>query len=72
MIPPFFLRGHHCNASPNALVDIGYLNMSMPTHISGLILYLVFPEGGGRGIGWKNTLRCFKKPNVITKKVRTP
>jgi hypothetical protein len=46
----------------NALVDIGYLNTFIPSLISGLVLYLVFPEGGGWGSGWKNTLLCFRSP----------
>jgi hypothetical protein len=36
----------------NALVDIGCLITFIPSLISGLVLYLVFPEGGGRGSGW--------------------
>jgi hypothetical protein len=53
-------------------VDIGYLNTFMPSLISGFILYLVFPEGGGRGIGWKNTVLCFKNPMSCLKKARIP
>jgi hypothetical protein len=36
----------------NALVDIGCLITFIPSLVSGLVLYLVFPEGGGRGSGW--------------------
>ena len=36
----------------NALVDIGCLITFIPSLISGLVLYLVLPEGGGRGSGW--------------------
>jgi hypothetical protein len=36
----------------NALVDIGCLITFIPSLVSGLVLCLVFPEGGGRGSGW--------------------
>lgn len=36
----------------NALVDIGCLVTFIPSLVSGLVLYLVLPEGGGRGSGW--------------------
>jgi hypothetical protein len=36
----------------NALVDIGCLITFIPSLVSGLVLFLVFPEGGGRGSGW--------------------
>jgi hypothetical protein len=36
----------------NALVDICCLITFIPSLVSGLILYLVLPEGGGRGSGW--------------------
>jgi len=36
----------------NALVDIGCLLTFMPSLISGLVLYLALPSGGGRGSGW--------------------
>lgn len=36
----------------NALVDIGCLITFIPSLVSGLVLYLIFPEGGGRGSGW--------------------
>ena len=36
----------------NALVDIGCLITFIPSLISGLVLYFIFPEGGGRGSGW--------------------
>ncbi|MDV4343951.1 DUF4405 domain-containing protein [Methanoculleus sp. YWC-01] len=37
----------------NALVDIGCLITFIPSVISGLVLYLVLPSGGGRGSGWE-------------------
>jgi hypothetical protein len=40
----------------NALIDIGCLITFIPSLISGLILYLVLPEGGGRGSGWATYL----------------
>ncbi|MCK9590859.1 MAG: DUF4405 domain-containing protein [Methanoregula sp.] len=36
----------------NALVDIGCLIMFIPSLVSGLVLYLVYPEGGGQSSGW--------------------
>jgi hypothetical protein len=36
----------------NALVDIGCLITFIPSLVSGLVLYLFLPEGGGRGSGW--------------------
>ncbi len=36
----------------NALVDIGCLITCIPSLVSGLVLFLVYPEGGGRGSGW--------------------
>ena len=36
----------------NALIDLGCLITFIPSLISGLVLYLVLPEGGGRGSGW--------------------
>ncbi|KLK87897.1 hypothetical protein SZ63_07705 [Methanoculleus sediminis] len=36
----------------NALVDIGCLITFIPSVISGLVLYLVLPSGGGPGSGW--------------------
>jgi len=35
----------------NALIDIGCLIIFIPSLITGLVLYLVLPEGGGRGTG---------------------
>jgi hypothetical protein len=40
----------------NAFVDIGCLIMFIPALISGLVLYLVLPSGGGRGNGWSTYL----------------
>jgi hypothetical protein len=34
-------------ATINALVDLGALVVFIPSLISGLVLYLVLPEGGG-------------------------
>jgi len=36
----------------NAIVDIGCLVTFIPSLISGLVLYLVLPSGGGRGNNW--------------------
>jgi len=36
----------------NALVDLGSLIMLILSFATGLVLYLVLPEGGGRGSGW--------------------
>jgi hypothetical protein len=36
----------------NALVDIGCLVTFIPSLVSGLVLYLVLPEGAGRGGSW--------------------
>ena len=36
----------------NALIDIGCLITFIPSLISGLVLYLVLPSGGGRGSSW--------------------
>jgi hypothetical protein len=33
----------------NTLIDIGCLIMFVPSLITGLVLYLVLPSGGGRG-----------------------
>ncbi len=40
----------------NALIDIGCLINFIPSLVSGLVLYLVLPEGGGRGSGWATYL----------------
>ncbi|MDO9323422.1 MAG: DUF4405 domain-containing protein [Methanoregula sp.] len=40
----------------NALVDIVCLITFIPSLITGLILYLVLPEGSGRGGGWATYL----------------
>jgi uncharacterized iron-regulated membrane protein len=40
----------------NALVDIGCLITFIPSLVSGLVLYLVLPSGGGRGNGWATYL----------------
>jgi len=37
----------------NALVDIGCLITFIPSLISGLVLFLILPCGGGRGSGWE-------------------
>jgi len=36
----------------NAIVDIGCLITFIPSLVTGLILYLVLPSGGGRGNSW--------------------
>jgi hypothetical protein len=36
----------------NTLVDIGCLVTFIPSLITGLVLYLVLPSGGGRGNSW--------------------
>lgn len=36
----------------NALVDIGCLITFIPSLISGLVLFLILPSGGGRGSSW--------------------
>jgi hypothetical protein len=40
----------------NTLVDICCLIIFIPSLITGLVLYLVLPEGGGRGSGWATYL----------------
>ena len=40
----------------NALVDIGCLITFIPSLVSGLVLYLVLPSGGGQGSGWSTYL----------------
>jgi hypothetical protein len=35
----------------NAIVDICCLFTFIPSLVSGLVLYLVLPSGGGRGVG---------------------
>ncbi|MEN6443797.1 MAG: DUF4405 domain-containing protein [Methanoregula sp.] len=36
----------------NTIIDIGCLLTFIPSLITGLVLYLVLPSGGGRGNGW--------------------
>ena len=36
----------------NAIIDIGCLITFIPSLVSGLVLYLVLPSGGGQGSGW--------------------
>jgi len=36
----------------NALIDIGCFVTFIPSLISGLVLFLILPSGGGRGTGW--------------------
>lgn len=36
----------------NALVDIGCLITFIPSLLTGLVLYLYLPSGGGRGGSW--------------------
>jgi Domain of unknown function (DUF4405) len=40
----------------NALVDIGCLITFIPSLVSGLVLFLILPSGGGRGSGWATYL----------------
>jgi hypothetical protein len=40
----------------NALVDIGCVITFIPSLISGLVLYLFLPSGGGRGGSWATYL----------------
>jgi hypothetical protein len=40
----------------NAIVDIGCLITFIPSLITGLVLYFVLPEGGGRGGNWATYL----------------
>ena len=40
----------------NTIVDIGCLITFIPSLITGLVLYLVLPEGGGRGSSWATYL----------------
>lgn len=40
----------------NALVDIVALILFIPSLITGLVLYLVLPSGGGRGNSWSTYL----------------
>jgi hypothetical protein len=40
----------------NAIIDIGCLITFIPSLVTGLVLYLVLPEGGGRGGGWATYL----------------
>ena len=35
----------------NAIIDIGCLITFIPSIVTGLVLYLFLPEGGGRGSG---------------------
>lgn len=36
----------------NALIDTGCLITFIPSLVSGLVLFLILPSGGGRGSGW--------------------
>jgi hypothetical protein len=36
----------------NTIIDIGCLITFIPSLITGLVLYLVLPSGGGRGTSW--------------------
>jgi hypothetical protein len=40
----------------NALIDIGCVVTFIPSLITGLVLYLVLPSGGGRGNSWATYL----------------
>jgi hypothetical protein len=41
----------------NAWIDIGCLVTFIPSLITGLVLYLIVPEGSGRGAGYLGILR---------------
>jgi hypothetical protein len=41
----------------NAWIDIGCLITFIPSLITGLVLYLIIPEGSGRGAGFLGILR---------------
>jgi hypothetical protein len=49
----------------NALVDIGCLLTFIPSLVSGLVLYLVLPSGGGRGNGWELFLEVPRNQWVV-------
>ena len=49
----------------NALVDIGCLITFIPSVISGLVLYLVLPSGGGQGNGWELFLNIPRNQWVV-------
>lgn len=36
----------------NAIVDIGCIITFLPSLVTGLVLYLFLPSGGGRGSSW--------------------
>ena len=59
-IPIAWYEVHMKRITINALVDIGCLIMFIPSLVSGLVLYFVFPEGGGRGSGWLTYLGIAK------------
>jgi Domain of unknown function (DUF4405) len=40
----------------NALVDIGCLLTFIPSFVSGVVLFLFLPSGGGRGGSWATYL----------------
>jgi hypothetical protein len=40
----------------NALVDTGCLVTFIPSLLTGLVLFLFLPQGGGRGSGWATYL----------------
>jgi hypothetical protein len=44
----------------NTIVDIVCLIIFIPSLLTGLVLYLVLPEGGGRGSGWATYLGIFR------------
>jgi hypothetical protein len=50
----------------NALVDIGCLITFIPSLITGLVLYLVLPEGGGRGTGGASSFLGIARSQWVT------
>jgi hypothetical protein len=50
----------------NALVDIACLITFIPSLISGLVLYLVFPECRERGSGWSDPDMTMENEVLIT------
>lgn len=49
----------------NALVDIGCLVTFIPSLVTGLVLYLFLPSGGGRGGGWATWMGIVRSDWVL-------
>jgi hypothetical protein len=59
----------------NALIDIGCLITSIPSLITGLVLYLILPEGGERGAAGPHILVLHAtngSPCTITRALHSP